>query len=113
MSASCTCRPSGPIREADTITRVRYQKEVGSQGTVWVYYTSRLYDDEREYNCVKMFYWGSRAEDYRKYVAPIIAGAPDKGGRYFAEWTVKKPDKVKTASRAEERDDQQLTLFEM
>lgn len=115
MSASCTCRPERPIQEDDIITRVRYDKHVAGQATVWVYYRSHLYNDEKEYNCVKMFYWGSRAEEYRKYVEPIVRAAPDKGGRYFTEWFLKASTKRKAdpckKENTDESEDEQLSFI--
>ena len=89
MGASCTVQAWGPIREEDIITKVRYEKPLGDiSGVVRVYYKSHLYDDEREYDCVKTFIWASKAEDYVKFVVPIINTAPIKGNRHYAEWVV-------------------------
>ena len=91
MGASCTVQGWKPIREEDIITKVRYEKPLGDiSGVVRVYYKSYLYDDEREYDCVKTFIWASKAEDYVKFVVPIIntPSAFIKGNRYYAEWVV-------------------------
>lgn len=89
MGASCTVQAWGPIREEDIITKVRYEKPLGDiSGVVRVYYKSHLYDDEREYDCVRTFIWASKAEDYVKFVVPIINTAPTKGNRYYALWEV-------------------------
>lgn len=122
MGASCTVQAWGPIREEDIITKVRYEKPLGDiSGVVRVYYKSHLYDDDREYDCVRTFIWGSRAEDYVKFVVPIIntPSAFVKGNRYYAEWVVpKNPAKAKkNAAIAEKKsenaknDDNQLTFF--
>ena len=89
MGASCIVQGWKPIREDDVITKVRYEKYLGeTNGTVRVYYKSHLYDDEREYDCVQRYIWGSHAEDYVKFVVPIINTAPTHGSRYIAEWVV-------------------------
>ena len=122
MGASCTVQGWKPIREEDIITKVRYEKPLGDiSGVVRVYYKSHLYDDEREYDCVRRYIWGSRAEDYVKFVVPIIntPSAFIKGNRYYSEWVgSKNPAKAKkNAAIAEKKsenaknDDVQLTFF--
>ena len=122
MGASCTVQGWKPIREEDIITKVRYEKPLGDiSGVVRVYYKSHLYDDEREYDCVRNFIWGSRAEDYVKFVVPIIntPSAFIKGNRYYAEWAgPKNPAKAKkNAAIAEEKstsaenEETQLSFF--
>ena len=122
MGASCTVQGWKPIREEDIITKVRYEKYHGEiNGTVRVYYKSRLYDDEREYDCVRNYIWGSKAEDYVKFVVPIIntPSAFIKGNRYYSEWVgPKNPAKAKkNAAIAEKKStnaenaDTQLSFF--
>ena len=122
MGASCTVQGWKPIREEDIITKVRYDKPLGDiSGVVRVYYKSHLYDDEREYDCVKTFIWASKAEDYVKFVVPIIntPSAFIKGNRYYAEWAgPKKPANAKKnaviaekKSENAKKDDVQLTFF--
>ena len=99
MGASCIVQGWKPIREDDVITKVRYEKYHGEiNATVRVYYKSHLFDDEREYDCVQRYIWGSKAEDYVKFVVPIIntPSAFIKGNRYYAEWGgLKKPANAK------------------
>ncbi len=119
MGASCTVQGWKPIREDDIITRVRYEKYHGNiNATVRVYYKSHIYDDEREYDCVRYFNWGSKAEDYVKFVVPIINTAPTHGSRYIAEWVVPKKPAFKNAVNvkkksaiAEEPEETQLSFF--
>ena len=122
MSASCTVQGWKPIREEDVITKVRYEKPLGDiSGVVRVYYKSHLYDDEREYDCVKTFIWASKAEDYVKFVVPIIntPSAFVKGNRHYAEWVVPKnqakarKNAVNTEKKSEnaENNDVQLSFF--
>lgn len=121
MGASCTVQAWGPIREEDIITKVRYEKPLGDiSGVVRVYYKSHLYDDEREYDCVRCYIWGSRAEDYVKFVVPIIntPSAFIKGNRYYSEWVPKNSAKAKKnpaiaekKSENAENEDTQLTFF--
>ena len=122
MGASCTVQGWKPIREEDIITKVRYEKPLGDiSGVVRVYYKSHLYDDEREYDCVRCYIWGSRAEDYVKFVVPIIntPSAFIKGNTYYAEWVGPKnpANAKKKAAIAEkkstnaENEEAQLTFF--
>ena len=101
MAASCIVQCHNPIREDDVITKVEYRINHGEvHGTVRVYYKSHLYNDDREYACCQSYIWGSRAEDYVKFVVPIINTAPTEGARYYAIWDV-----------AKAREPKQLKLF--
>lgn len=121
MAASCIIQCHNPIREDDVITKVEYRINHGEvHGTVRVYYKSHLYNDDREYDCCQSYIWGSRAEDYVKFVVPIIntPSAFIKGNRYYAEWVPKKPAKAKKnpaiaeeKSTNAENNDMQLSFF--
>ena len=118
MGASCIVQCHNPISENDVITKVEYRINHGEvHGTVRVYYKSHLYNDDREYDCCRSYIWGSKAEDYVKFVVPIINTAPIEGSRYHALWIVKKSTKSDKKSviaekiPAETHSEMQLSFF--
>lgn len=92
MSRSCIVQRglADTFKPDDVIKRVRYDVPCGAGMPVYrVYYESRLYDDDRTYDCVRCFFKGHETADFWERVGPVISSAPTEGGRYYAEWKVK------------------------